>query len=279
MSGKIVNDGEMVFLDDIVIFEDEISKPINIPDVPIFSIDELMIFYKGQIFVAQNGDEKSGDRIKVYTQTYKLGNIASPKKQESDWFKQHDALVAQIQKDFITRCVDGITLGSDVGGVLGNQISAELLERIKNTYAGNDKDKSKVFKAIKKNTDVFNTLPASKQSLVLDGKLYDLITVGEYLSGFKKAMEPEFFKTMFAYCQTHNPEEIAHELEANQDKMSPRAIFFIRDKIWNGDGSFEINIGGSYFVPQHVGEVQPVIDEYESRLIEKIKQDAAKAYE
>lgn len=278
MSGKIVNDGEMVFLDDITFFEEEISQPFNIPDVPIFSRDELMLFYHGQVYVTQDSTAEAGDRIKVYTQSYILKKTVSPKKQEMAWFTEHNALIAQLQKEFIGRCVGGINIDNGLEGVLGHQISAELLERIEQSYAGTDKDKLKVVQAINQNTSVFNTLPASRQSLALDGKVYALITVGEYLRGFEKAFEPDFFQKMVELSGTKSPKEIAQELNAHQDKLSPRALFFIRDKIWNGDRSFEINIDGDYLVPQFTGEVQPVITEYLSRLREKIKYDAAKAY-
>ena len=278
MSGKIVNDGEMVFLEDIVIFEEEIPKPFNLPGMPVFSRDELTIFYRGQIYLAQDLTATEGDIIKIYTQSYKLEKIASPQHQESAWFAEHATIIAQLQRDFITRCVDGIDMGSSLGGVLGHQVSAELVERIEQNYVGTDKDRIKIVQAIQEDSSLFNTLPANEHSLILDGKMYNLITIGEYLGGFEKAFEPGFFRTMVELGKTKNPEEIARELNANKDKMSPRAIFFIRDKIWNGEGSFEINIGGDYLVPQYVGEVQPVIDEYSSRLREKIKHDAAKIY-
>lgn len=280
MSGKIVNDGEMVFLDDIVIFEEEILKPFNLPRVPIFSNDELTIFYGGQIYLAQELTATEGDRIKIYTQRYKLEKIASPQDQESAWFAEHATTISQLQKEFIARCVDGIDLGSSssLGGVLGHQISAELVERIEQTYVSTDKDRTKIVQAIHGDSTMFNTLPANEHSLILDGKIYNLITIGEYVSGFEKAFEPDFFQTLMKFSKTKGPEEIARELNANTNKISSRAIFFIRDKIWNGEGSFEINIGGNYLVPQYVGEVQPVIDEYSSRLREKIKHDAVKIY-
>jgi len=278
MSGKIVNDSEMVFLDDIIFREDEIAQPFKIPEAPIFSRDELTIFYKSQIYVAQDKTAKAGDTIKVYTQSYNLKKMASPKKQESAWFTEHDILIAQYQKDFVERCVDGITIGNNINGVLGHQISVELSERIEQSYASTDKDKIKIINAINKSSSVFNTLPESKQSLILDRKHYNLITIGEYLSGFERAFEPDFFDKMMDLSKTKSPEEIAQELNVNEDKMSPRALFFIRDTIWNGDKSFEINIEGDYLVPQHIGEVQPVIDKYSSRLREKIKHDAVKAY-
>lgn len=311
MSGKVVSGGEMVFLDDIIIFEEEIPLPFKLPDVPIFSRDELTIFYKDQVYVvgdrdvigdvASNdlpdtvvdnivgddsdvtdvvdNDTKANDMIKVYTQSFNLEKIGSPKNQESAWFTEHSALIAQIHRDFIERCVDGINIGSGADGVLGHQISAELLERIEQSYVGLGKDNKKVVEAINKNTSVFNTLPESKQSLILDGKVYNLMTVGEYLSGFEKAFEDEdLFTEIMRMCRTKTPREIAQELDANQDQIRPRALFFMRDKIWNGERSFEINIDGDYLVPQYVGGAQPVIDEYSSRLREKIKHDAVKAY-
>ena len=103
MSGKVVNNGEMVFWDDIIIIEEELSKPLRLSgEIPIFSRDQLQIFYNGKIYVPKKSDDVPSDGkdiIKIYATTYLLKKIESPKKQEDAWVKKHAGLFDIIKKE------------------------------------------------------------------------------------------------------------------------------------------------------------------------------------
>lgn len=277
MSGKVVNNGEMVFWDDIIIIEEELSKPLRLSgEIPIFSRDQLQIFYNGKIYVPKKSDDVPSDGkdiIKIYATTYLLKKIESPKKQEDAWVKKHAGLFDIIKKEFIERSVDGISISVGDKSVLGHQISAELIEKLNQDFADGVSAGSKT--PIAEDGSCFNTLEISQKSLVLDKKLYGLITPLEYFSRFETDFLSEFYAELQDVAGTKKPEELAKILEDNKESMNPKAFDFIKDKLWNGKRSFEIRINGQYLIPNYQSRTYDVIRDYTCRLEQKIKQSAA----
>jgi len=283
---KVVAGDTMFFKDDIQIIDAELAVSLAIPsEIPIFSRDELQILYNGHIFVATK--DKTNDReIKIYTQTYGLKEIESPKEQEDKYFLDYKTLIDKLKSDFIDRTVNGISIiNSNSKDILPIQLSSELVERITNEYGSFTQAKkyhSPPGKdVITKNNDgsIFNSyIHGYERVLLLDGKVYNLSTMPEYISIFQRSFEKEFYKEIQKKAYSATPEEVAKLLNNNSEKVHRKALPAVCNKIWHSNRSFKLLLDGIYWIPMYKEKVDNIIPVYEKLLERQIKIDAAKEY-
>ena len=283
---KVVQGDEMFFKDDIQIIDVEIATPLNMPNnIPIFSRDELQIFYNGHIFVASE-EETPDASIKVYTETFGLKEIASPKEQEDEYFAANSALMDKLKEDFIERTVNGISILDDqnLKGTLGNQVSSELVEKITQEYASLTPSRTytmpgKGLVTKLNDSSIFNTyMQGSERVLILDGKVYLLATMSEYLAQFERSFKPAFYTQVTNMCNTAAPEKVSQLLTDNADKIHEKALPVARNKIWHSKRSFKLHLDGIYWIPEFKGKTDDMIAAYQRLLERKVKIDAAKEY-
>jgi len=278
MARKVVEGDDMFFKDDIQIIDVEIAAPLSMPsNLPIFSRDELQIFYDGHIYVAVK--ERTPDAlIKVYTETFGLKEIESPKEQEDEYFSGNSTLIDKLKADFIERAVNGISLLDDgsLKGTLGPQISSELIEKITQEYASlTPSGTSTKFN----DGSVFNSyMKDCEQMLVLDGKAYKLITIPEYISKFQKSFEKSFYKKVQSMCCSAAPEEVYQLLTDNSHFVHRKVLPMVRNKIWHSNRSSKLLLDGTYWLPEFEGKTDNFVSKYEKLLERKIKIDTAKKY-
>lgn len=283
---KVVAGDTMFFKDDIQIIDAELAVTLNIPSgIPVFSRDEFQILYNGHVFVAAK-DKDDDMAVKVYTENYGLKEIESPKEQEEKYFFDNKTLVDKLKSDFIDMTVNGISILNGASkSVLPHQISSELVERITNEYGSYTQSKkyhSPPGKGnITKNDDgsIFNSyIHGYERMLLLDGNVYNLSTMPEYISIFQKSFEKEFYKEIQEKAYSATPEEVSHMLNKNSDKIYRKALPAMRNKIWNSNRSFKLFLDGICWIPMHKEKVDDIIGVYEKLLERQIKIDAAKEF-
>jgi len=275
----------MFFEGDIKIIDAELDSPITLPTpIPVFSRDELQVFYNGHIYVASKNpaDER---KIKVYTMVFGLEEIASPKIQEEQYFSANSTLFDKLKSEFIERVVNGINdIGSgSVRARAGSQLGQELIDRINGVYANMKKPaiqnlagKGLITKL--EDGSLFNTeMQGCERVLALDRKFYDLYTIPEYVSIFQGSMTPEFFKELQKASQSQTPEEISAMITKNKDKVHRKVLPMVRNKIWHSDKSGELYLDGTYFVPQYRAGYNEATEAYQKLLEKKLKIDAARS--
>lgn len=283
---KVVQGGDMFFKDDIKIDDTKIASKLSLPDLPIFSRDELQVIYNGRIFVATKNSTPDA-QIKVYTLDFGLEETKPPKEQEEKYFSSKP--VNELKEDFIKKCIKGISvLGDDkypLKDALGTQIGSELIERIEKEYD------SKISPAnptpppgkslITKLSDgsVFNSyMKDCERILIIDRKVYNLQTIPEYLSIFQQSFKPTFYQEVKKKCASATPEEIHKLLTDNSDKLHRKAFQYVRNKIWYNNRSFKLLLDGIYWIPQFRGKVDSLVSEYQTLIERQIKIDAVKEH-
>ena len=287
MSNKVVQGDNMFFKDDVQIIDSEIATPLNMPpNIPIFSRDELQIFYNGHIFVATKETTKDA-LIKVYTLTYGLKEIESPKEQEDKYFSDNSALTDKLKADFIERSVNGICLQNNehLRGNLGTQISAELIERVTQEYSSLTNPITSAPLSVKgliaklNDGSLFNSYMKNfERALLLEKKLYSLATIPEYISKFQQSFNSDHYDNILNKCSSATPEEVYKILTDNSDKIHSKVLSLVRNKIWHSDRSFKLFLDGIYWIPEFKDKVDNSVSNYQRLLERKIKIDAAKKY-
>ena len=279
---KVVRGGNMFFEDDIKIIDSELDIPLNLPSPPIFSLDELQVVYNGHVYLATKGKSDIG-RIKVYKSILGLRETSSPKVQEEEYFSLNSDFIEKQKKDFIERVLNGISdLGSDSGRIRADpQIGQELAERINKVYSKmikpdrpSDGGKGLITKL--EDDSVFNReMHGCERILLLDNKVYDLMTIPEYISMFENSFEGNFYKELEKAAGVLSPKEISDMIYGNKDKVHRKVLPRVRNKIWHSDKSGELYLDETYWIPQFRSGNCDLTQTYQKLLEKKIKVDAA----
>ncbi|MBM3199857.1 hypothetical protein FJZ53_02880 [Candidatus Woesearchaeota archaeon] len=279
MGKKVVQGGELLFKEDIIIDEEAVRMQLTIPSrIPIFSIDEMQVFYNSHVFTLTKNSSKDA-MIKVYTTEYGLNEEKSPKLQEDEYFKANTAEVNKLKEEFIKKAVIGMP-DNCYDKSLEKQACLTLVEKINHAYdIAEHSYKAPPSKGLvpKLSDDsIFNTYIGDfERAMLLDGKVYRLETIQEYLSMFQKAIEPKFYKELEKKSVLMTPEEAFKELTDNRHKIHPWGFPFIRNKIWYNEKSFKIFLDGIYWIPKFASTSKNAEEKYRNAIERKIKTDAA----
>ncbi len=275
---KVVPGGKIFFKDDIKILDTELTAPLNLPQPPIVYRDELQIFYNGHIFTLTN-DLTPDLEMKVYTMYFGLKE-ESPKAQEEEYFSKNAAAISKAKSSFIEKVVSGITVdGEQLKGTLSAQISSELIKKITEHYFGLTSVRSAppgkgLITQISDNS-IFSSLAGYERVLLLDQKVYNLLTIPEFISKFKKAMEENFYKELIDKSAKLEPEKVAEMLTNNKDRIVREVFPLVRNKIWNSDRSTKILLDGVYWIPDYNKSGIDNLRKDYGALIEKVIKTAA----
>lgn len=296
MNNKVVTGEDMMFKEDIKLIDSEIAKKFGINDSSeLIERDEFIVIYDHKIHVldgkALADDSKKKKKqgyAKIYTSNFNLTEESTLEKIEEDYFNANKAKLDAIKDDFIKNSVKGITPKADgsLKGCLGDVVSKELISKINEQYS----DLLKSIKKTKTSLDdiakeiyqkpIFSLLNKDNEKLAInDGRIYNLLTVGEYIAMFEKSFEPNYYKEIYTWADSGiSPEEISSHLMKNKDKVHRMAFPLIRNKIWHSDRSFKLYIDGKYYVPQISGSKKELESTYHELLEYKIKISAAMEY-
>jgi hypothetical protein len=103
--------------------------------------------------------------------------------------------------------------------------------------------------------------------LRLHGKLYDLVTLHEYVRVFEKALEPELLRTLATLPATAAPAELLGLLEANLGAIHPRARSPLRNKL----GTCRALVNGVTLLPLYREEAVNLFATYRQLLERDLK--------
>ena len=288
MKRKVVPGGDMRFKDDVQIIDIEIAAPLSLPEpLPIISSDELQIFYKGNIF-ATTANVDPAAYIKVYKRTFGLEAIETPGEQENNYFGINSESIDNLMDSFIERAVNAIYLpGNGDEGLLGPEIGAELIEKITQKYSSLIPSGSYAIPPSPSSTlvtsvndgSVFNTYTQEhERSLLVDNKLYKLLTIPEYVALFERHFDPTFLADLHKHLPTGTPEKISEILSDNKHNVHRKVLASVRNKIWHSERSFKLFLDNTYWIPFIDGEANEFAKLYKKLLERKVKIDAAKKY-
>lgn len=280
---KVIRPGNMFFEDDIKIIDVELDATLNLPTskLPIFSRDEPQIIFGGHVFVTSE-KPSSDSYLKVYTLTLGLNEIESPKLQEDEYFLANKGEIDKLKAGFVERVINGVS-GIDPLKTKMPQLGQELTERINKIYEGIIKPKKQVEAGgglITRLNDgsVFNSeMSSCERVLLMDGKIYDLYSISEYIAIFQNSFETEFYKKLQQAARTATPEEISITILDNRDKVHRKVLPKVRNNIWHSERSSKLYLDNAYWIPQYRESLTDTLSLYQKLLEKKVKIDAARS--
>jgi hypothetical protein len=279
--GKIVRGDDMWFKDDIQIIDSEIAEPLSLPkNIPIFSRDEMHILYNGHIFAASYSKTAHG-LVALCGMEFGLEELETPKQQEAKYFAENEDAIRKLKKDFLERAVEGVSIDY-AKNVLGAAISSELVEKVAQQYACVKPAKAPLpGKGLIQRLDeesVFGNMNGCEKLMLLDDKVYSLQTIPEYLEESIKAFRPEFRAEISKIKADTAPEDVVRFIDENRQHVTRKGGPAIIGRVWHSERSFKLYLDGVYWLPEHLGKKQDLVNQYRKLIERLIKIDAAKEY-
>jgi len=259
---KVVEGFDIFFKDDFSIVKSEIARRMELPTPYILDADELLIVYEDFLFVLSE-EQCDENYMKIYTEIYGIERKGSLNELEEEYFEVNSSKIESLKRKFIENCIDVPPyLQKSIPEVRG-KIADDIAEEINKTYHEPQGKKSSIFSCL-----------GYDPILIVDEKIYDLVTIPEFLQKFKRSFEPKFFKRLEEMSKNAKPEEVSRFLMRNKDKVHKDVLPVVRDKIWCNERSGEIFLNGKYFIPEYRERIGKLADAYMRMLERKVKLDA-----
>jgi hypothetical protein len=257
--------------------ETRLYRRLNISNPKIFEMDFPLFLYNGRIFkLAETPIDEN--YIKIVDCFRGFEEIGSHKKYEEEYFRDESVIKAlnESKKDFVRSLMIGVTKEEErIIFSMKNQILKKIDEYY-STLSTKKKAMPYVGKGLisSRHDSLFSRMNGYERSLMLDEKLYDLLTMQEYLEKFRDIFEPLFFVELREKAGVSSPEELSKYLTNNVNRMNEEALPLVRNKIWHSKKSCKISFDGVYFVEEFRGSAISMLDIYKGLIERKVKTEA-----
>lgn len=282
MNNKIVKGDTIFFKDDIKINEEKIAESLNLAEIPVLT-ENLTLFYKGNLFYPTK--EKTEDYIKIYTEIYGLKKADSVKLQEEQFFTKNGALISKLQEEFLKDFITGLECLDDTHPFktkLAYSALSGIEEKIIEYYNEQIRQVEPLEgiegKISEDKEGILNSLKGLERAMIIENKLYNLITIPEYMVHFKNAFKPKTYEIIEKEIGGKNPEETSSILEKNRENIHKKVFSSLKNKIWNSKRSSKILLDGIYWIPDFKGSIAEIKDNYQKLIEMHIKIEALRKY-
>ena len=106
--------------------------------------------------------------------------------------------------------------------------------------------------------------------MVINGKLYSLMTIKDFLFMFEEGVSPRFFEMAQRFYATTEPDSIVRTIENNKELIDHKYLSRIVNKIQ----SSKLKVNGKYYIPFLWGKTSDLSDKYKLFLEKRMKTDA-----
>ncbi len=271
MGKRVVEGGPIRFKEDLPIATSEIPKPLALAPFTILP-DRLTVWYKGRFYELGGATGKSFAR--VWRREYGLHEAEAAGAREARLFKSPD--VVRAQAEWLQRVLPG----ADLSKRLGAQVVAVVKEKVEElcVVPGRppQRDVGRGTTRRSADTSVLGEMHGYERILHLDGKIYELLSLAEYLAKFEKAMEPAFFKSLLKECESATPEAVCRRMGDSLDRLEKKTYGVIKGKVHYDDRTFELRLDGVYFIPEYSCAAAEFQSVYRAMMEKRLKVDALK---
>ena len=271
MGKRVVEGGPIRFKEDLPIDAAEIAKPLALPPFSILP-DRFTVWYKARFYELGGAAGKAFARI--WRREYGLREAEAAGAREERFFKSPD--VAKAQREWLGRVLPG----ADLSKRLGPQVAQVVKEKIEElcAVAGRAPQRDVGRGTTRRSADasVLGEMHGHQRFLHVDGKIYDLLSLAEYLATFEKAFDPALFKSLQKECDAATPEDVVRTMAGSLDRMDKKTYGVIRGKVHYDDRTFELRLDGVYFIPEYLCAAAEFQKAYRVLAEKRLKVDAVK---
>jgi hypothetical protein len=278
VSKRVVAGGPIQFRDDLPIVEAAIAEPLGLRAAGA-AIDELLpqvfsVWFKRRYFeLASSGAASASARARIWDREYALVERPSALAREQAFLRAHAAAIAGAQRAWLGRVLGGAdpaALGAQAAALIAEKIAAlcQLRTRPPQLEVG----KGELLRA--QEESALAALQGHERLLLVDGKVYELLSLAEYLRRFERAFDAGLLRELEQACETATPAEICRRMGASLDRLDKRTYGVIRGKVHFDRRTFELELDGVYFIPEYLARRGELLSWYEAAIERALKLEA-----
>jgi hypothetical protein len=110
----------------------------------------------------------------------------------------------------------------------------------------------------------------NKNIMMIDSKVYELVTVADFISMFKQYISPQFYNRLQRFSSKREPRDIAELVEQAKDELEHKYHSRIVNKLM----SSRLKINGNFYLPLYLEKAEKLCQRYSKFLEMKTKIDA-----
>jgi hypothetical protein len=241
---------------------DFVELALGLPrPVPLEEAD-ICVFVNGRAFVPTDSDGAGADHMLLHDVRRPLQATQPFKDLEEAWHEQHATLLKGLRKRF----VDSIPLD-----ILRDPTSADQAADLIGGHISTDGvlDANKRLDALPAEApdSVLHRLFGHGRFLRLHDKLYDLVTLREYVAIFARAIAPETFRELERLPLTTPPEVYLEGIAGSLDQIHVKARSPLRNKMTTS----RVVLGGITLLPIYIDPVAGLFEAYTGELEKQLK--------
>jgi hypothetical protein len=192
----------------------------------------IFALVNGRMLVPAEGAPAPGRSLILYDREHALVEGGSPGKQEASWLERNAADLQRQRKRFFDAVPPAV-----LNDPLLLEQATDILEASTPTVARPDEAKAIASEGagelapLSETSLVASRLTGWSRLLRIHGKLYDLVTLKEYMAIFEKAVEPATFRSLQSVPDKASPDEVLAKIEASLEAIHAKARSPMRNKM------------------------------------------------
>ncbi len=184
-------------------------------------------------------EERKKDWIKIYNQKYGLEEIGWDEEMK-DYYKKNKKIFIKQNKEFLKKFND----------------EDSAINYLVNKYS------------IKK----------YEEFIYVDNKIYDLITVKDFVSKFKDYFNKNFYEKLEDKLSLSKPRIVSKYLRENEEEYYGKDLNKVCDKVWTNERTVQIFLNNEYMVHLFKEDAESFINNYKKWIELKTKMRGVKKY-
>ncbi len=264
----------MLFRDDLPIDRDEVGSPLGLPALDL-AAEPFTVLYQHRLLLLRRAG--ADHRAWIWGHEYGLLEEGTAGQAEAAYRARHAAEIAAATAAWLGRVLPGVepTAALQTWG-------EALVETLRQAIAAAYPDQSRPPRPTvgqgtvlpRADGALLEQLQGFERVLLLDGKLYDLLTVPEYLARFERDVDPGLFTRLVEKAGQATPQEVAALMTSCRDLIRPAAFHALKGKLHHDRRTFALCLDGAYLVPEHAGAASQLLGAHNRLLERSLKTEA-----
>lgn len=276
MAKKVVQGGPIRFKDDLPIAAAEVVKPLALPPLELFP-DQLTLWFKARFFELER--RPGEDQARIWNRPYGLREAEPAAAREARWASAHRAAIEAAQRGWLERVVGGAAEAPGGAGH-GAQLLHAVAEKVEELCAvalrppRRDIGGGRITR--RADVSVLAGLQGYERVLIVDGKVYELLTLAEYLDRFEKAFDPTLLAELHEDCETRTPAEVCARMALSLDRVDKKTYGVIKGKVHYDERTFQLRLDGVFLIPEYLCPLPDLLATYRALWERRLKLAIAK---
>ncbi len=250
-----------------------LSRPLPLED------HALLVLVNGRALVPANRKPAASRSIMFYGPRHALKELETPADQEAAYLSRHEKALSREQKRFYDSIPPSIISEPELVRDATDLVKAESPCPDDEEFPQQDRAIAATARGhlapVEQDALLCRYLVGHGRMLRIHHKLFELVTLREYLSIFEKAVEPDCYRRLQQVPDTASPDELLQLIEESLNDIHAKARSPMRNKL----NSCRVVFNGVTLLPIYQEQAEGLFSTYAALLARQVKLDALARYE